>query len=797
MSDFDTDISTSTVTDLSKRVRYSTGLVLGVDEFEQDQAYLIARDRLLTRALHGYGVVQGLDVALDDPQNELPQVKVRPGVAVTPDGQHVCVERTQCAVLDDWLARQDPDTLLEGEEDGGGTEICVFVVLRYGTRATDFVPIPGGPCRTEEESRAASRLADDFTLTLELDDQRPQQVEEHAIRLLGKLMRALVVKPTPPYVDASTVTTLVEAVPAVLTPGESAENGPTVADAPTLGRLAEQADLDVESDEHAVHRGPGGDEDLIFPVEPGTEAKMLRSILDPWVTTVRREVLWTGHDPDNSLETGRCGRGRCQPVPRGDDGVVLARLCLSVQSNGSGTVQPATDDGRVNVDDVTLTTDERPQLLSSRVLQETGLFNHVRPGEGDDVDDSLDAEDAGGDLSGTYPEPTVVGLDETPIADLQEHTPGADDVLGWRGEEWRPIAIDTLEGEEVEGDVAGTYGDPLRVRGLQTTPVIDLQEQSPAKGDVLAWRQGEAGEEAWRPVSLQDMMPEPEPTPESERVPSNAERGLTRIVATSWAHQRTYTDREKMFLGITRQGERFVRPGLAVAFGTKPLQDETTLDREAPGLVEAQTLTPEVFRVFFERKGAEHLYSRVRVAPEAIVGLETVQVAEVDGDLQIVEGVVGQSEKVRGAVFLLPELGEQIDQDTIRFEVELRGDFILDTKERAIDAEFVRGELPTGDRPSRAERRDETIGVQGGRFESWFQYQEMEAPEVILNQADVDELTILPGVGRVIAERILEYREGLEEGEQIERLEQLGENVSGVGEDALRRLRDWEGRIRF
>jgi len=48
--------------------------------------------------------------------------------------------------------------------------------------------------------------------------------------------------------------------------------------------------------------------------------------------------------------------------------------------------------------------------------------------------------------------------------------------------------------------------------------------------------------------------------------------------------------------------------------------------------------------------------------------------------------------------------------------VKLRGDFVIDGKtKRAIDAEFVRADLPTGDRP-----QGSNFGVQGGTFESWF-----------------------------------------------------------------------------
>ena len=55
--------------------------------------------------------------------------------------------------------------------------------------------------------------------------------------------------------------------------------------------------------------------------------------------------------------------------------------------------------------------------------------------------------------------------------------------------------------------------------------------------------------------------------------------------------------------------------------------------------------------------------------------------------------------------------------------IRLRGDFVLDdvliagqSVSRAIDAEFARAELPTGDRP-----KGSKFGIQGGLFESWFQ----------------------------------------------------------------------------
>lgn len=47
--------------------------------------------------------------------------------------------------------------------------------------------------------------------------------------------------------------------------------------------------------------------------------------------------------------------------------------------------------------------------------------------------------------------------------------------------------------------------------------------------------------------------------------------------------------------------------------------------------------------------------------------------------------------------------------------VRLNGEFVVDRDGNAIDAEFTRAELPTGDRPA-----GETHGIQGGLFQSWF-----------------------------------------------------------------------------
>ena len=164
--------------DPSKHVNYTLGMILGVDDFTQEFAYLSGRDRWLARDVIGYGTVDGLAVSID-PGAEGHTVVVSAGAAISPSGQLICVDTTQCAQLNEWLDSERAEVEARLGRGGETAELPLYVVLSYRVCETDEIPIPGDPCRTEAELTAASRLQDSFRLALALDP--PEQREEDRI----------------------------------------------------------------------------------------------------------------------------------------------------------------------------------------------------------------------------------------------------------------------------------------------------------------------------------------------------------------------------------------------------------------------------------------------------------------------------------------------------------------------------------------------------------------------------------------------------------------------------------------
>jgi hypothetical protein len=131
---------------LAKRVRYLDGRLLTAADLRDEQEYHLRRRRLLNRALHGFGIVTGLDVRVPSEATP-PAVVVTPGFALDAWGREVVLAAPQTV----------------GIEDGSPVRL---VMVESAERETDLVAALGADGATDAmmatriEEGAAVRLVD-------------------------------------------------------------------------------------------------------------------------------------------------------------------------------------------------------------------------------------------------------------------------------------------------------------------------------------------------------------------------------------------------------------------------------------------------------------------------------------------------------------------------------------------------------------------------------------------------------------------------------------------------------------
>ena len=122
-----------------KRVRYSFGQVLSIDDFTDEQEYFLEKHRRHNRILHGAGVVFGLEVS-----RRKDSVVVQPGLALDCRGEEISV----CEPVESAFPQ-------EGEK--------AYIILSYAEKMTDPLPAAG-------EDMQFSRIEESFKVTFEPHD---------------------------------------------------------------------------------------------------------------------------------------------------------------------------------------------------------------------------------------------------------------------------------------------------------------------------------------------------------------------------------------------------------------------------------------------------------------------------------------------------------------------------------------------------------------------------------------------------------------------------------------------------
>lgn len=392
----------SAALDPSQHVNYARGMVLGVDDFTQEFAYLAGRARWLAREAVGYGTTTGLAVAAEDGGADGPRLRVTAGAALVPAGRLVCVPVDQCAVINRWLAKPEnaatvtrllnpvsppvsPPASPPAVPDVTSGVVSLYLTLCHHECLTRPVPIPGEPCRAADELMAPSRVADDFRL--ELRARPPAQVEEDALRDYVLWLRKHVqfgdFSPPPPGDDAAWLEALRPAAAPWL---DAASASPPPSPPPSYDTLGDYL-VDLESPVR-VAGWQAGD--------------FLRLALRFWVTELR--PMWMAY--------------RCHRAAHPDtDCVLLARVEVEVVWVGgspAGAWQVAGSPAAVVVDERT-----RPFLGSLRMLQEWTLAAMGGGGGGGGGEDTAapPPENGGSGGSGEDVAPEVMAFRSTAARD--------------------------------------------------------------------------------------------------------------------------------------------------------------------------------------------------------------------------------------------------------------------------------------------------------------------------------------------------------------------------------------------
>jgi hypothetical protein len=316
----------------NKRVNYTFGMVLGVDDFRQEQEHFEWKHRLSNLLLHGSGTVCGLGVTTQDAGGGDVDVRVAPGYAVSPHGRWVWVERALCARLGEWVSKNSAQ---QSPPAGAGPQ-TVYVRLCYAECPVDVVPIAGAPCADAEDTRAPSRVLE--TARAEFSWEPPDMHAEWHYREFGGLLgRVEVAGEFLSPDDSERFLEAVRALGQVLGGETSPPTSP-----PAEGTHHGSAEHHGHAHDHGQGSAPVSPDDGKFHLNETTACDTIREALAIWATEVCPHI-----------------NGHLLKCSEDDDCLLLA--CVHFDLG---------DGGVLDVSSVRVENCDRPVIVSDRLKQE-------------------------------------------------------------------------------------------------------------------------------------------------------------------------------------------------------------------------------------------------------------------------------------------------------------------------------------------------------------------------------------------------------------------------------------------
>lgn len=167
---------------------YHFGMLLGVDDFETEQAYHRAKHRLHNAWLHREGVVWGFGVSIDEERGE---VRVGPGLALDAAGHELHLEAEACLNVGKWFEKNQNDPNLQAETTDNEAKIVkTHVVIRFKACLTRQVPALMEPCNNAGTGTAYSRVFETIEIVMLPGPAPVKTPPYHLLRLLFGLEAA-------------------------------------------------------------------------------------------------------------------------------------------------------------------------------------------------------------------------------------------------------------------------------------------------------------------------------------------------------------------------------------------------------------------------------------------------------------------------------------------------------------------------------------------------------------------------------------------------------------------------------